>query len=215
MDFSRSNHAQSVRPQQVGPTPTNHSASSPKKGGKLDIFKFTQLVLLIAGTALFAFLLVGIYQGGPTEGKFVNTSDFQAVFLNGGVTNGQVLYSTYFGKITQLNNQFAVLQDVYYITQNASSSSSSSNNIQLTKLGCQQLHAPFDQMIINRNQIAFWENLQSTGQVVQTINKYEAANPHGPNCSQSSGTSQTPASTQSNTGTTANTTTPAANTTGQ
>jgi hypothetical protein len=174
----------------------NHGKKSKRKavGGW---FKLAQIVLLFAATVLVVALLFGIYEGGPSEQKYVNTSQFQAVFLNGGVGNGQVLYSTYFGHITALNNQFVVLQDVYYITT-SSTTGASSNNVQLTKLGCQQLHAPYDQMIINKSQVSFWENLQASGQVVKAINSYQKANPNGPNCSQTSSSStSTPSTTNS------------------
>lgn len=170
------------------------NSSSNKKGfrGKTPGWlKLSELIILFCGTILVIALLFGIYEGGPSEHKYVDTSKFQAVFLNGGVNNGQVLYSTYFGHITVINNEFLVLQDVYYI--NGTGSTSSATKVQLTKLGCQQLHAPYDQMIINHSQVAFWENLQNNGQVVQAITSYQKQNPNGPNCSQvSGGTTSTP-----------------------
>jgi hypothetical protein len=59
----------------------------------------------------------------------------------------------------------------------------------LTKLGCQQLHSPEDEMVINRTQIAFWENIKDDGKVVQAIKEFKKQNPNGPNCSQQSSSS--------------------------
>ncbi len=216
MDISRSSNPQS-QPMRTNQEPQQSSHMPEKKshrrGTGTNWTKLSEVILLFAGTVLVVALLFGIYQGGPSEDKYVNTSKFQAVFLNGGVTNGQVLYSTYFGHITALNSQFLVLQDVYYITTNSSSSTTNSN-VQLTKLGCQQLHAPYDLMVINRDQVAFWENLESTGQVATAIANYQKENPNGPNCSQTSNstsTTSTPTTTNSSAAT-ANSSTPEATT---
>jgi len=205
MDITRNSHPQ---PQQLrnnlGSTtaPGNNLRNEkrrPEKRLSDSLIKLTELILLFAATGLIVALSYGIYQGGPSEDKYVDTTKFQAVFLNGGVTNGQILYSTYFGHITALNDRFLVLQDVYYITSSTTGSqASSSSNVQLTKLGCQQLHAPYDMMIINKNQVAFWENLQNSGQVVKAIQNYQKANPNGPNCTQTTNsTTSSPTTTNS------------------
>jgi len=129
-----------------------------------------------------------------TESDLVNTGKYQAVFLNGGVTSGSVAYSTYFGHVTKITGSYMVLNNVYYLTDQSSTSGSSSSP-QLVKLGCQQLHSPYDQMVINRTQVAFWENLQDNGKVVQAIQQYIKQNPNGPNCSQTSNSSSSSPST--------------------
>ncbi len=211
MDMSRISH---VQPQPIRPAQVPQGASAPesqkKRGRKIaeaGWVKITELLLLFSGTVLVVALLFGIYEGGPSEYKYVDKTKYQAVFLNGGVTNGQVLFSTYFGKITSLNNQFIVLQDVYYITTNSTAASSTSN-VQLTKLGCQQIHAPTNEMVINKSQVAFWKNLQSSGQVAKAITTFQKDNPNGPNCSTSSSTSSTPTSTNSSATPSNTTTTP-------
>ena len=206
-------------PQQVTPDPSLDKEKKVRKTKVSTWLKISELILLFTGTILVVAILFGIYQGGPTESKYVDTSKFQAVFLNGGVSNGSVIYSDYFGHITALNNQFLVLSDVYLITSNNSSAtntqtnnSSSSSQLQLIKLGCQQLHAPYDQMIINRSQVSFWENLQNSGQVVKAIIAYQKANPNGPNCSVSTPTTTNSTTTPSSTSnSTTNSTTPATN----
>jgi hypothetical protein len=108
-----------------------------------------------------------------TESNYVRTDKFQAVFLN----TGQV----YFGNLATLNSSYFVLTNIYYLqTANGGSSSStpsSNSSVTLVKLGC-ELHRPYDQMVINRSQVTFWENLESTGQVATAIAKYQQQNPN-------------------------------------
>jgi hypothetical protein len=172
-----------------------------------------ELFTVIVGSALLlaAVSLYIAFSGGVnTEAKSVDGSKYQAVFLNGGVTSGSVSYSTYFGHITKLNDNYVVLKNVYYLTdQSTSTNGQSASSPQLTKLGCQQLHSPYDEMVINRSQLAFWENIKDDGKVVQAIKQFQQQNPNGPNCnSQSSGGTSSDQSTTS-TQTPATTTTPA------
>jgi len=139
------------------------------------------LTLLVATVAWF------IYASKPPapEHHYVDSSKLQAVFLN----TGQV----YFGNIKSLNNNYFVLTNIYYLQSSSSSSSSSStsnsnNNLSLVKLGC-ELHAPYDQMVINANEVTFWENLQASGQVAKAIDQYKQQNPNGQTCSSSSSSS--------------------------
>lgn len=151
--------------------------------------------LLLAAVALF----LGIGNNtGTSQAKLVDSNKYQAVFLNGGATSGSVAYTTYFGHVKKLTGSYVVLKDVYYLTTATSTDQNQAANPQLTKLGCQQLHSPTDQMVVNMNQVAFWENLQDSGKVVQAIQQFQKQNPNGPNCTAStnSGTgTQTPAAT--------------------
>jgi hypothetical protein len=171
---------------------------------RIEWFVFTSLV------ALVLLLVIGwmIFSNTSTAGESdrINTSKYQAVFLNGGATSGSVAYTTYFGHITKLNNSYVVLKDVYYLTT-ANSTDQNQANPQLTKLGCQQLHSPYDEMVINRSQVAFWENLQDNGKVVQAINQFKQQNPNGPNCSSTSSSTNSTTNTQSTTPTNTNSST--------
>ncbi|MBX4197230.1 hypothetical protein KW801_01590 [Candidatus Saccharibacteria bacterium] len=146
-----------------------------------------ELFVVLVGSALLlaAVALYLGFSGSPTtsESKQIDSGKYQAVFLNGGATSGSVAYTTYFGHVTKLNSSYLILKDVYYLTTASSSDQSQAANPQLTKLGCQQLHSPFDEMVVNRNQVAFWENLQDSGKVVQAIKQFKQQNPNGPNCS--------------------------------
>jgi hypothetical protein len=146
--------------------------------------KVVFMVLLFSVTILAVALTILFYFGGKREAEFVNEDRTQAVFL----TNGQV----YFGKVKDVTSQYVDLQDIYYLNsqQQPSTSNNSTNNSQnnqqsttfsLVKLGC-ELHGPIDQMIINREQVSFWENLQEKGKVADAIKKWKAQNPNGQNC---------------------------------
>jgi hypothetical protein len=192
-----------------------HQAPAPQhqqpKQSLLNKLARAELFVVIVGAALLL-AAVALYLGFSSsitgERKQVDETKYQAVFLNGGVTSGTVTYSTYFGHIKSLNDKYLVLSDVYYLTD--SQSTNGQSNPQLTKLGCQQLHSPYDQMIINRTQVAFWENLKDNGKVVEAINQFKQQNPNGPNCtsttSSTDNTSTTPANSTSTT--TPQTTTP-------
>jgi len=193
MDFR-----QITQPASGRPAPASPSANVPErredkrtegmdKGrpGWLQVFNGILLVSIALLVGLVALAIMHV--SSSNEGKFVDTSKYQAVFLN----NGQV----YFGNVTSLNNQYVRMANIYYLTQSTgsgTSSSSSNSNYSLVKLGCQQIHDPYDAMVINRDQITFWENLQDNGKVVSSIKQFIKQNPNGPDCSQVS--SQTQAS---------------------
>jgi hypothetical protein len=175
---------------------------------RIEWFVFTALVALVLLVAI-GWLIFSNNSTGSGEADRVNTSKYQAVFLNGGATSGSVAYTTYFGHITKLNSGYVVLTNVYYLTT-ANSTDQTQANPQLTKLGCQQLHSPYDEMVINRNQVAFWENLRDDGKVVQAIKQFQQQNPNGPNCnannsSSTNSTTNTQNSAPTNTNTTTNT----------
>lgn len=156
-----------------------------------------ELFVVIVGAALLLAALalyVGLSGGTAGENKLVDKSKYQAVFLNGGATSGSVAYTTYFGHVSTLNDKYFVLTDVYYLTTDQTNTNGTANP-QLTKLGCQQLHSPYDKMVINRSQVAFWENLQDNGKVVQAIKQFQQANPNGPNCTAANSTQQSQSST--------------------
>lgn len=179
--MSRGNrNAQPVGGHSPHQAPTSHRQ---QRGGWLAKLARAELFVVIVGSALLL-AAVALYLGFGSnltgEARQIDKSKFQAVFLNGGVTSGSVTYSTYFGHIKSLNDKYIVLEDVYYLTD--AQTEGGQSNPQLTKLGCQQLHSPVDEMIINRSQVAFWENLQDSGRVVQAIKQFQQQNPNGPNC---------------------------------
>jgi hypothetical protein len=144
-------------------------------------------VILVSIAILVAAIALSFtHNNGGNEFKLVNDQKYQAVFLN----NGQV----YFGHISSMDGKNLVLNGIYYLTQNTKTGSdgqaTADGNYTLVKLGCQQIHDPYDQMVINRDQITFWENLQDNGKVVSSINDFKKQNPKGPDCSQVSNQTQ-------------------------
>jgi hypothetical protein len=171
-------------PNQQDVEPNNHNLNV-KRPGPLsnrqgDRAKWGRLAVL-GGITAVAVLLIGLIVlvaaqnknvNDTTEANYIKTNDMQAVFLN----TGQV----YFGKIGSLNSSYLTLSNIYYLQTSSngqsSSSSSSNSNVTLVKLGC-ELHKPYDQMVINRAQVTFWENLDSSGQVGKAVAKYQSTNP--------------------------------------
>lgn len=155
------------------------------------------LVLLFAGTILVVSLLVLLYFGGAREQNYVDKNKEQAVFLS----NGQV----YFGKVATINKEYVDLQQIYYLNVNqqvqpnqsgSNDTSKSNQSVSLVKLGC-ELHGPTDRMIINRDQVTFWENLKTDGQVTKAITQWLQQNPNGQNCAQASNSSSSSSSSNS------------------
>jgi len=156
------------------------------------------MVLLFSLTVLAVAMAVLFYFGGKKEAEFVNKDRTQAVFL----TNGQV----YFGKIADVTGQYVDLQDIYYLNSQAADSKAKdqSTTFSLVKLGC-ELHGPADQMLINRDQVSFWENLKDDGKVAKAIEQWRSQNPDGQNnCNENNSSN----STQQSTTPTGTTTTP-------
>ncbi len=135
--------------------------------------------VLVIAVLLCAAIVVAAVGGAKPESKYVENGNLQAVFLN----TGQV----YFGSIKSLNSKYVVLTNIYYL-QTSSTGTGTSNtnaNVTLVKLGC-ELHEPFDQMVINRDQVTFWENLQDGGQVAKAVKTFQQQNPNGQKCADQS-----------------------------
>lgn len=180
------------------PVPPRPTSARAKHFGKLTSIAY--FVLLFAGTVLVVAVLASLIFGkGNNEARFVDKNSLQAVFLN----NGQV----YFGKIRAMDGGYVKLNNVYYLRvnnqdQKDQTQATNPNDVSLAKLGC-ELHAPQDQMVINRSEITFWENLKGDGQVAKAVEKYISDNKDGLKCD-----TTTNSTTQSNT--TNNNTAPAA-----
>jgi hypothetical protein len=189
-----------VTPKPKSPSMDNGSVDRASKWLRIMNFVVLVGIAVLVGGIAFAFT-----RGGQAnESKFIAKTNYQAVFLNNNQVNSQV--QVYFGKITSLNSQYIVLQDVYYLTQasatGTTNTSTASGNLTLVKLGCQQIHDPLDQMILSRSQVTFWENLNTNGQVVKKISEFKKSYPNGPDCTQASqGQATSPTGTTS-TGTT-------------
>ncbi len=202
---SSTQQSQAVRNNQGGTPGIVGSLNGTLKSGRgkkgSDWIKGTWAIMLVSLMVIVLSLVYLLHIANPNEGKYVAGGKLQAVFLQ----NGQV----YFGKIKTVSQKYIDLQGIFYLnnssTSNSSSSSTSSSNLSLVKLGC-ELHGPYDEMIINADQVTFWENLRPDGQVAKAVAQYQQQNPKGQTCSQSS------SSTSQATGTTQGTSTPQSST---
>lgn len=138
--------------------------------------RIISVVLLISATLLVATLALYLSLGSDNdERKYVDETKFQAVFLN----NGEV----FFGKIRALNNRFFTLDNIYYLQPGEKAQSDQTPAIpNLVKFGCVELHSPTDGMVINREQVTYWENLKEDGKVVEAISAYVKKVPKGEIC---------------------------------
>ncbi|MCD6097041.1 hypothetical protein J7J60_01745 [bacterium] len=122
------------------------------------------VVLLIVVILVLVFLVVK-----PLGSK---EPVWQAVFL----TNGQ----TYFGRVTKVNRNFLLLEDVHYLqTQEVPAQEEGAQPTQqltLVKLGG-EMHAPESKMLISLSQVLFVEDLRPDSQIVQAIKNQEQAQP--------------------------------------
>ena len=164
-------------------TPSPAGAGDNKKGGKqnYNIFHLSDVALVFSIAILILAVAGSIFIGKPTnEYSSVDKEKMQAVFLNGG--------QVYFGRVRGLNPQFMRLYDIYYLRVNqqvqpGQTQNQGSNDVSLVKLGC-ELHGPTDEMVINREQVIFWENLKTDGQVAKAVEEYKKQNPDGQKCDQ-------------------------------
>lgn len=167
-------------------TPTSSSSAAGSRLNKQGLAKWLErgsIVLLFSVAILIAGIAALTFFGGNSQARIVNEKQYQAVFLN----NGQV----YFGNIKELNKSYVNLTNIYYLQTNSAEGAqdAASANVTLVKLGC-ELHAPADQMLINSDQVLFWENLKDSGEVVKKIAEHKKANPKGQACTAATGSTQ-------------------------
>lgn len=156
------------------PVHVNHGAAaaeptgrkSKNRGAKKRVVAVSVGVIIIVAIVVFAVL--SFYKSNVAS--LINTSEYQAVFF----TNGQV----YFGKLQSPNGNYMKLTDIFYLqtstdpTNPQQTSTDPSANVQLIKLGS-EIHGPDDEMVINRDQVLFFENLKPGGKVSQSIATYQ------------------------------------------
>lgn len=171
-------------PTQPANQPVTHTAvpaHTTKKDKKSFLsLRVASVGLLFGITVLLLALASFVALGRPvSQGNFVSKDRMQAVFLNGG--------QVYFGKIGTMNDRFMSVSEIYYlrVNQTVQPNGEAANNqdVSLVKLGC-ELHGPDDSMVINQDQVIFWENLKTDGQVAKAVADYKKDNPNGQKCEQ-------------------------------
>lgn len=120
-------------------------------------------ILIVAGSALVILILL------RGEQLVIRAPEaYQAVFLD----NGQV----YFGKLRPAGKNFLSLTDIYYLREGSvqqPGSAEGQKSLDLVKLGA-ELHAPKDEMIINRDHVLYYEDLSDGGEVMKLIRKHQS-----------------------------------------
>lgn len=190
MEFMNRSNPSSA-PQQAGnqqpnvgghPTPPKKKRFSRKDGDKG--MRITSVVLLFSVTILLVALAASFVFGPKSEKSYIENERLQAVFLNGG--------QVYFGNITDLNDKYLRMENIFYLrvnqvvqpNQEGTQQQASQNDISLVKLGC-ELHRPTNEMLINRSQVVFWENLKDEAgenTVPGAVKKYRSDFPNGQEC---------------------------------
>ena len=109
------------------------------------------IISIVGALFLANFLKYDRYE----QNEFIERDAYQAVFLS----NDQI----YFGRLKNVSSDYLILKDVYYVKVGESGAG------QLIKLGATEPHGPKDEMIINKDQVMFWENLRFDSPIVKGI----------------------------------------------
>jgi hypothetical protein len=202
MEFMNRSNGQ---PQPPANLPSNANArpgqaNKPEKGSNrndVKLLRYMYVALLFSITILIVVVAWSLVLGKPkSESNFVENNRMQAVFLNGG--------QVYFGKIRDLNDKYLRLTDIFYLRVNQTiqpkdqsstknNENSEQNDITIVKLGC-ELHRPSNEMLINRDQVIFWENLRNEdgdNNVPGAVKKYLEQFPNGQKCEEQTAQSNT------------------------
>lgn len=184
-------------PQQAAPAPSTQQghhkplAVAPKRRRDSKAMRIMSATVLVLAALIIGLTALYLAIGGTSdEQKYVDKNKFQAIFLNGG--------QVYFGKVRSLNAKFITIDNIYYlrvnqqVQPNQTTANASDQDVSLAKLGC-ELHGPTDVMVINREQVLFWENLKADGQVTKAVDAYVKANPNGQKCDTAAANSNTAA----------------------
>lgn len=132
---------------------------------------------MIIGVLILAVLVVAVvmYWTQQSGVEDVNKDAYHAVFLS----NNQV----YFGKLSEVNSERAVLTEIYYLQVNqqiqpvqakeGEATTTPQAQFSLVKLG-NEIHGPTDRMVINRDQLLFYEELKGDSRVTKAIEQFKS-----------------------------------------
>jgi len=157
------------------PQPAERASAPQRPSKQKKASKRFKLPLFLIALVLAIAVIGGIawsMSNSKNAATAIDTSKYQAIFF----TNGQV----YFGKLSNLNDSYLKLTDIYYLQTQAADGSESNpqqtsndqSDVQLIKLG-EEIHGPEDEMVLSRDQVLFYENLKADGKVAQSIEAYK------------------------------------------
>lgn len=132
------------------------------------LYFITYLVLVLI--IIFSGLKLALLNYQHT--RLIDKSTYQVIFLDNG--------ESYFGQLENIGFKNYRLTNVYYLkyatTQQEQitalqSTDNSANNyeLKLIHLGDQEFYKPYSEMIINKDKIIYWENLQPDSEVMKFI----------------------------------------------
>lgn len=134
---------------------------------KLSILTYVVLALIVIFAGLKIAILNWQYK------NIIDKNTYQVVFLDNG--------ESYFGKLESLGFKTYRLSNVYYLkyfpkTQQTEGESTASTNpddyeLKLIRLGEQEFYKPNNEIIINKDKILYWENLQKDSEIINLINQ--------------------------------------------
>lgn len=131
----------------------------------------TVKAVVAAVVALLLLASVAVYAYSNSVARMIANDKYQAVFLTGG--------QVYFGKLKKVNSEYYSLKNVFYIqNQNGGDSTEKAaegSDIQLIKLGS-EVHGPDDEMVINKDEVSFFENLKKDSKIAKSIDQYKEDN---------------------------------------
>jgi hypothetical protein len=170
--YQRAEEPQPVKEEAPAPRTMPRSSGvsyhqEPEKRSKKGLVWTLVVGLLVLALAVAGWFMWSNAQSGATG---INTSRFQAVFLN----NGQI----YFGKLSNFNDTSFKLTNIYYPQaqstgeEEETSTQNAQSGIQLIRLG-DEVHGPESEMFISKDQILYYENLKSDSKVSQLIQQNE------------------------------------------
>ena len=131
------------------------------------IFVFAVLIFVL----VLIFTGISLWQDGTVRNatQLIKYNDsYQAVFL----TSGQA----YFGNITEITNEYIIMEDPFSIkvqqAQTDESSQVSQSEIKLLSIK-DEFYQPEGYMLIEKSAILFMEELTDSSQIVEIIKNYE------------------------------------------
>lgn len=154
------------------PEPVRFTPSTPHRSSKSDRPRSKKL-LVVALLAVILLLVGGWYLLQGNKGSaagYIDNNKYQAVLF----TNGQI----YFGKLKIVDDEFMKLSDVFYVQAqdkqtNETTQEKPNNNMELIKLGKNEIYGPDDEVIFSRDQMLYFQNIQADGKVSKGIEEYK------------------------------------------
>jgi hypothetical protein len=121
---------------------------------------------------LFAIMIFVLLFSCKQKDVKVAFDDYQSKWQMISLTSGEV----YFGEVFKEDEFYLSLRNIYYLKEKGglhqSSGVSQKEDFSLIKFG-REIHQPFDQMRINRQQVLYIEDLKKESKIIQAIMDYE------------------------------------------